>query len=356
MNPTLRALRCGALLALGVVFFNAGCGARSELSVSGLTSDVSPSVPCKTGNFTLRRANPALMFVIDRSRSMLQTVSNAGGRTRWDVLRSALANTLPPVDASLEIGALVFPVRSASQSMGCLVPGMPDLLPALNHVAPLLSVLADSSPAGSTPTADAINVAASALRNVRAAKSARALVLATDGAPDCNAALNPNSCTCVEGAQNCTAARCLDDVRSVQRIREAAQADLPTYVIGIQDPQVNAVSAAALDAMADAGQRAQSGGEHRYYAATSEAELRSALAQIRDQVGSCTYLTSSVPDENGTILVTLDGNVLAFDPSGQSGWSWVERKNGEILLANDVCALAQNGASHVEAELTCAAP
>ena len=78
------------------------------------------------------------------------------------------------------------------------------------------------------------------------------------------------------------------------------------------------------------------------------------IEQIRDQVGSCTYLTSSVPDENGTISVTLNGSELVFDASGERGWNWVERKNGEIVLTNEACALAQLGDARVEARLTCA--
>ena len=344
-------------LALAFLLDSAsGCGARTELSSPGLDANVSPTVPCTTGTFALRRANPALMFVIDRSRSMLEPAQNATGRSRWRVLSDALANTLPPVDGSVELGALVFPVQAASQGTSCLVAGKPDLLPALNQANALLSLLRDSSPAGSTPTADAIDVAATALLTVRAARSARALVLATDGAPDCNNALDPKTCTCVEGAMNCTPARCLDDQRTVSRIRKAADAGLPTYVIGIQDPNVSALSAAALDAMALAGQRPQPGGVHHYYAASSEGELQGALTRIRDEVGSCTYLTSSVPDAEGTISVNVNGVALAFDESRQTGWSWVARNNGEILLAPDACALLSSGNVDVEATLTCASP
>lgn len=333
-----------------------GCGARTELSSSGVDTSVSPSVPCTTGTFALRRANPALLFVIDRSRSMLQAAPNGNGRSRWRVLSDALANTLPPVDTSVEIGALLFPVRGAGQGTSCLVSGKPDLLPALNQVHALLTLLDDSSPAGSTPTADAIDVATTALLGVRAARSARALVLATDGAPDCNSALDPQKCTCVEGAMTCSAARCLDDERTVSRIRKAADAGVPTYVVGIQDPNVSQISVAALDAMALAGLKPQSGGAHSYYAASSESELQGALSRIRDEVGSCTYLTSSVPDAEGSISVSLNGVALEFDDSGRTGWSWVARKNGELLLAPDACAALQAGGASVEATLTCASP
>lgn len=155
------------------------------------------------------------------------------------MLSDALANTLPPVDTSVEIGALLFPVRSAGQGTSCLVSGKP-------------------------------------------------------------------------------------------------------------------ISVAALDATALARLRPQSGGAHSYYAASSESELQAALSRIRHEVGSCTYLTSSVPDAEGTISVSLNGVALEFDDRRRTGWTWVDRRNGEILLAPGACAALQAGGARVEATLTCA--
>ncbi|MFZ5893530.1 MAG: hypothetical protein ACOY0T_20885 [Myxococcota bacterium] len=338
------------LSLLGAAVIAVACGARSELSASDLSGDVSPNVPCKTGTFALRRANPTLMFVIDRSRSMMQTLPS-NGRSRWEVLSNALHDTLPPVDASIEVGALLFPSHAGNASESCSVPGTPDLLPALHHVDALLALVNETGPEGSTPTADAITAAARALRSVRAAKSARALVLATDGGPDCNTSLNPSTCRCLDGARTCGARRCLDDVRTVQRIADAAALSLPTYVIGIQDG-VSSVNASVLDAMADAGGRPQLGGSSRYYRATSQAELGTALARIRDQVGACTYLTSSVPNARGTISVTIDGSELPLDTTGSTGWNWIDRTNGELLLAAGPCSVTEGKA--IEAHLTCA--
>jgi hypothetical protein len=285
---------------------------------------------------------------------MLEAVQGSGGRSRWQVLAAALSNSLSLVDDSIEIGALLFPMRVDVDSMSCAVPGHPDLLPALHHFTPLLELLDGSVPAGSTPTAAAIDIAANALHEVRAAESGRALVLATDGGPDCNTGLNPSTCTCVDGASSCTAIRCLDDARSVERITHAASLGLPTYVIGIQDANVTPAAVGALEAMADAGQRPQSGAAHRYYAASSEDELSAALTRIRSEVGSCTFLTSSVPNAQGTISVSVDGAALPFDSTGATGWNWVSRNNGELLLASDACALSQHGDARLEATLECA--
>lgn len=348
MKPDIRG-RWLALALWATAGLGQSCGARSGLDPGLLESTVSPTVPCKPGLFVLRKAKPTLLFVIDRSRSMLSNFGGVG-QSRWDVVRSALSRALPPVDDTIEIGALLFPAPGSS-GMSCTVSGAPNLAPSTGHVASLLALLTANPPGGSTPTADAIATAARSLRGIRAASTARALVLATDGAPDCNSALNPQTCTCAQG-NNCQANRCLDDTRTVARIAAAAAGGLPTYVIGIQDGATSPL-AAVLDAMADAGQRPQLGQSHRYYAVSSEAELGAALVTIRDQVGACTYLTSSVPDQRGTIRVTLNGMELPFDPSGETGWSWADRNNGELSLASAACGSASLSGAQLTAELAC---
>jgi hypothetical protein len=180
------------------------------------------------------------------------------------------------------------------------------------------------------------------------------LVLATDGAPDCNDELDPATCTCVGQGASCQPTRCLDDARTVSRIAEAAATGIPTYVVGLQNGDGGSL-ALVLDAMADAGQRPLVNQAYRYYAASSAADLDAAFVAIRDQVGSCTYLTRSVPDAGGTISVRLDGRELELDPSGANGWTWADRDNGEIILAPATCTAAQAGAPLI-AELACGPP
>jgi hypothetical protein len=327
------------------------CGARTSLDTPPLEVDVEPAVPCKPGLFTLHKARPTLLLVIDRSRSMLTSI--AGGDTRWSVLRAALASALPPVDESMDIGALLFPAPGTASSMACTASASANLLPGPRHVGQLLTLLAENPPSGSTPTADAIAAASQSLLRVRAGSAARALVLATDGAPDCNESLNRDTCTCVGDTRPCPVLRCLDDERTVSRIAAAAAQGLPTYVIGIHDG-VTSTFSAVLDAMADAGQRAQPKQIHRYYAATSQAELDAAFVTIRDQVGACSYLTSSVPDRDGSMRVTLNGRELVFDSNGMVGWNWTDQRNGELVLSAADCAEANLSGSEARAELACA--
>jgi hypothetical protein len=313
-------------LTLGAMLVG-GCS-RTGLLVDD--SYVQAPVGCTEGRLELTRAYPIVIFVLDRSTSMDTAMGGTGrGKTRWQALASALAATLPSIDSSVQIGALLFPAIS---SKSCDVAASPELTPQRGNVAKLLTLMQDSSPGGSTPTAAAIDAAAKTLLGTRASTNARALVLATDGGPDCNSSLDGRNCRCASTTSACyVSTRCLDDVRTVQRISEYQAQGLATYVIGIQSDG-DANYSDVLDAMAVAGGRPQSNAPQQYYAARSEAELDTALTAIGQLVGTCVYLTTSVPNAGGSIRLTLDGIGLAA-----TQWRWQAKSNGEILLDPDVC-------------------
>jgi hypothetical protein len=334
----------------------AACGARTGLDLGAGPADAG-ALGCTSGPITLAAAEPAAMFVLDRSGSMADEFS--GGQSRWQVLTAGLADTLPQVDSSMELGALLFPSTGGGGSprggLTCSVPATVDLGLATGHASALVSLLQATNPAGGTPTADAIDVAAGALLATRAATTARALVLATDGAPNCDASLDPTTCTCAD-TRGCGGqpANCLDDARTVARIAGHAAQGVPTYVIGIASAG-DSVFSDVLDAMAVAGGSPQLGSGHAYYAADSASDLDSAIAAIRDQVGKCTYLTTSIPNAGGSITVTLGGVVLPYDPSGATGWMWASESNGQIVLAAGACAEATlPGAPLPVADVECA--
>ena len=333
-----------------VVIITAGCG-RTEIYRApgdqliidaGIAEDAGSDidagmVPCTPGRIALTPAVPVVMFVLDRSASMNTSFGAAGNR--WQSLTAAFGQALPAADQTMQVGALVFPVGAGGQS--CSAPGGANLSPAIGNVPALLRLMRVTSPAGSTPTSDAMDSAAAAVRGIRAAGTARALVLATDGAPDCNTALDPRTCVCVSNT-GCTATRCLDDARTVDRIRALTASGLPTYVIGIQRESETAL-VAALNAMAVAGGRPRTGASQQYYPATSDAALQTALVTIRDQVKGCVFLTTSVPDAEGSFTLTLGDTPIVEDDS--NGWRWSNRANGELLLSGEACALAERQAA-----------
>src|SRR5262249_12236982 len=146
----------------------------------------------------------------------------SGGRSRWQGLANALTTALPPVDATMEIGALLYPSSGAGRDLTCSVSASVNLAPATGNVDPLLQLVRDTVPGGATPTADAVDVAARSVLAFRAATTARTMVLATDGAPNCNASLDPRTCRSGSGPNSRTGSMCLDDVRTVDRIRSYA--------------------------------------------------------------------------------------------------------------------------------------
>jgi hypothetical protein len=349
LGAFLAVMSCGARTGLLVDDFSGGSG--TGVGDAALDADADAvAVACTPGHFGLTKAIPAVSFVIDRSRSMGTRFS--GARSRWEVLTDALATTLPPIDATMDLGALIFPaVATGDQS--CSVAGTPDLPLALNNVGPLVALMRANVPNGGTPTAPALENAATALLSFRAASSARAMVLATDGAPNCNSALDGRTCRCVSGRCGNNPDQCLDDVRTVETITRHATQGLPTYVIGIEDSAGEFSD--VLDAMANAGGRPRASGAHRYYAATSAAELDDALVTIRNQVGGCVFLSVSVPSADGSISVTANGAIVPFDPTGKNGWSWANRANGEIVLSGDACAAvtAADGGATLSVDVSC---
>ncbi|MFZ5443019.1 MAG: hypothetical protein ACOZQL_23635 [Myxococcota bacterium] len=320
----------------------AGCADRTRL-VEAYASTGEVVVACVEGDFTLEAVTPSVMLVLDRSASM---ASSLGSGTRWSTLVGALETALPPVDDSMELGLALFPAAGGQE---CRVADAPELWPASGQVDALLARVRSSTLVGGTPTALALDAAAAALTTERP----RAMVLATDGLPNCNGALSLATCACPAGTSCLTAQRCIDDARTLERLAVHADEGVPTWIIGIGD---DVTSSAILDAMAIAGGR-PARGAHRFVAASSPAELQAAFVGIRDELSSCTYTSPSVPEGTGSMVLTLDGAVVPEDASGASGWTWSSRARGELVLRGTWCQQAIAAAAPtVKISVVCAEP
>jgi hypothetical protein len=305
------------------------------------TPDAGPpdAGPCLPRPVPLTPAVPTVMFVVDRSGSMNEDLDGNmdGGTTRWQVLETSLRSVLPPLDQQIAMGVLMYPVAGSA----CLAPSGVDLSPATGNTARVLNLFSTSMPLGGTPTSDSVGVAADHLRQLRTATSARALILATDGAPNCNPALPRATCTCTSPPQtrpNCEeGTHCLDDQRTVTTLGTWFGAGIPTYVIGLGS-QLN-VFAGTLERMAVAGGVPRMG-MPRYYSATSQAELTDAFQRITSQLTRCTFLLNGL-GLNDTFVVDVGGTVV---PEGPDGWEWLDRTNGELALRGMACDRAAMGA------------
>lgn len=280
--------------------------------------------PCIAGTYTLFPAEPVVMLVLDRSASMAEAISPT--QNRWDAVVSSLLATLPAHDATMQLGGIAFP--NLAVTGGTCEPGQ-RISPERNNARRFLSSVTNRRPEGETPTAAAIAIANDELKRRRASNVARAIVLATDGAPSCT--VDP-----------------LDVV--LMLLERSARDGIPTWVVGLTG---DAGVEASLNAMALAGTRPQ-GGARAFYAAQSAAELEQAFGSIRDQVRSCSFLTESVPDRDGGITVSFAGaEVPLATDGGLNGWRWTDRENGELALLGSVCAQAVAAPSSVVVTVTC---
>lgn len=352
------------------------CGARSELYVSGSSgaqtqtdggpltdaNDVDATVQCQDGTFKFQLALAQLMFVIDRSGSMKFTLNGVDkqprSQWRWTILQSSLAQTITTFDNQIAMGAKFFPEelttgQATDPNVACTVDNGIALPPSTGNAQNILSVFDSSTPLGGTPTSEAIRVAADALTSSRSV--ARTIVLATDGAPNCNTALDRFTCVCTAGATatQCaadnagTAGRdnCLDDTRTIGTIKSTFETrGIPVFVIGIGSldrPEFIDV----LDDMAVAGGRPNTTGPRKHYSANSQGELTSALETVRDAVSKCTYLTPSAPSDAGAITVKIDGVTVPRDTTHANGWDWIDQRFGSLEFFGAACTRAQNAST-----------
>lgn len=351
-------LLIGAGITLGVV----SCGSRTGLfgpgiDVLGPSIDASANgrldgaVPCVPGRFDFELALTQLMFVIDRSGSMDFSLDGdvQSRPSRWTLLRNALEQTLPTFDQQIEMGAKFYPEppRSNQSEESCRTDPGVALAPARGNARAIVDAFESPFPRGGTPTSEAVRVAAQYLTRSRGV--ARTIVLATDGAPNCNGTLDQRTCICTSASTSppCAEAAngrfsCLDDNRTIDTIRSIAdEQKIPVFVIGIgtdESPDFLRV----LDDMAVAGGRPRET-TPRHYNVQSPKDLTDALETIRDSVAKCTYLTPSAPTNPNRITVEINGTVVPRDPAKIDGWEWIDQQFGWIGFFGSACAAAQNG-------------
>jgi hypothetical protein len=359
-----------ALISGGLMCGMASCGSRTGLfgPESGFfngeagvdaSKDVEDDGPlqCIPGKFTFELALTQLMFVIDRSRSMnfditgQRTVDVPRAEWRWTLLQNALRRTITAFDNEIAMGAKFFPEppTGTSGEESCLTDTGVGIAPARGNAQSILNVFQMSEPAAGTPTAEAVRLAAQFLTQRRSVAST--LVLATDGAPNCNGDLDALTCICtsVSGPNACAGNvrdgqySCLDDGRTVNTIREIAlDQRIPVYVIGIggfERPEFIQV----LDEMAIAGGRPRAT-TPRHYNAQSEEALTEALETIRDAVARCTYLTPSAPNDPDKIAVEIDGVAIPRDQTKTNGWDWIDQAYGQLAFFGEACTKARGAA------------
>ncbi len=285
---------------------------------------------------------PNLYFVIDRSGSMGELVD---GREKYSAVAGAAVALVRSLGSKANVGAAVFPGPHVSDSQQCVVGeevfsstlGDTVLCTACHPDGPVtrafsaaISLPNNARPVGATPTAATL---ASLLPVLVALPGRTAVILATDGGPNCNGAASCDETKCIVNIEgrcdpggNCcdrsiygpeAPKNCLDEGPTRAAVQALHAQGIKTYVVGVPG---SSPYAALLDELAVDGATARLGATAYY-----DVEHVSELDGILDSIGatvilSCHLRLTEAPPDHGLVNVYLDSRVLTY--GSPDGWRW----------------------------------
>ena len=305
-------------------------------SLAGLEDCGSESVQAETVEINV-------LLVVDKSASMDNDPGD-WGETKWNALHTALSSALNQVRGVVSWGLELFPTTaedtpiptpcSTPTDRCCEMPGDAELNvpvgPGSLTATEILNQLNNTDPSGGTPTAVALERAHEYYVNGAGAdlSGERYVLLATDGAPNCDSEADCSVDTCTlnledaescpppgdPAAVNCCANRpeaCLDDTGTLAQIQALADSGIQTIVVGIPGSELYRTN---LQGFADAGGFTQPNGDPGYYEVTAEGgvdELRDTFLEITTAlVMDCEVpITIDLPNPN-EVNVAVDCVVI----------------------------------------------
>jgi hypothetical protein len=300
-----------------------------------------------------------ILFVVDRSGSMNLSF---GAQSKWEALKSVLSTVTGGLAPTVTYGLFVYPDPSGdAQQVNCSA-GVQRLAVG-GTAAQINSALAAVNPAGGTPTAATMASVRPIVDQLRADGRPLAVVLATDGAPNCNLSQGRAgvsncttqtngvvtcACACTSNAgdppqsdASCALFNCLDDSASTGAIAQIAALGVQTHVIGIPDsglpPGLTAVFSQSLNAMAVAG-GAPLPGVTRYHEASNLATLQSSLQAVTRRIVACQITTPIVLDGGTSLEVRLGTQPIPRDLTRRNGWD--QTGPSSIQLFGSACDAA----------------
>ncbi|HSC87114.1 MAG TPA: hypothetical protein VLC09_07585 [Polyangiaceae bacterium] len=305
---------------------------------------------CGSETVPVLQQKPNLYFLVDVSGSMEDTIP-PGSRTKMEAAKASLRSVVGELGHRMNYGLSVYPGPDGDALyIGCGTgvevfetrAGDPITCvgePAKGDVyAAFSKVVAGLDAEGGTPLAASL---ASLAPTLQALEGPTALVLLTDGAPNCNADTvcavedcvlnivgyewNGGACVPDDAEFNCCdpangmfdgMSYCITREESIAEVSKLADAGIPTYVIGV--PGVEAY-ADVMNSLAEAGGTARSG-SIGYYDASDTDELTEALRTIGAAVTqSCDIELQTQPADVGRFNVYFDASPVARDDT--DGWS-----------------------------------
>ncbi|APR83408.1 putative secreted protein [Minicystis rosea] len=300
----------------GELVLDAGKGGPPQGDAAGI---------CQNTTHKLVIDPPTVYFVLDRSGSMAAPAP--GGGTRYSAVQNAAADLVKSLQVFIRAGAAVFPGSADSCAAGAEV-----FPPSYLNASGFRSATKNVVPNGGTPTAPTLTAL---LPKITALPGKKVLVLATDGAPNCNenATCQADECTvnidgcppseacCTQQQGCCTPSlagqgNCVDHKASVDAVAAFKAAGIKVYVIGI--PGSQAYEKVLAD-MAIAGGAAVPAYPF-YYKVDDLSTISSVLGAAAGSVISCDFKLEDAPEDPTLTSVYLDKTLLPQDP--KDGWTW----------------------------------
>jgi hypothetical protein len=328
-----RSSAAGALLVTAVTITCGACGTRSPLACE---EELNPDV------------GGTLHFVVDRSTSMAQD-------GRWETMRSALADVMRSLDASVTVSVTLFP-KPGVRGDGCAAGAIAVSPTVAGGGAAARAFLHETTalpPSGGTPTAKTLVELLPGLEQTRKKRSVY-VVLATDGGPNCGEARGDcplDQCTynlegtlerCPPtGPRNCCLEQgdgCLDVSATNEVLRAYRERDIPTYVVGVTD--IRRLRAALDDMALAAGTASAAGGAYYPEGGEGLESVRALLVGVMREIATSCEIPLPVGAGEKNFRVELDGaHAVAGD--GESGFT---TEGTRMRLHGAACAARKSGA------------
>jgi hypothetical protein len=380
---SLRVLDCFVLGCLaGTVSF--GCSSKDKQADAGV-SDVgatggSSSFQLDGGNSdpdgsnqqcggSKLKASPQpvnVVVLLDRSLSMNTALSATEPKTRWQAMREALNTALSGVQDRISFGLKLFPDSAAECSV--TKPGLAvEVGLGASAVASIDQAIGAATPAGGTPVASALAQLLDYYASVDAGTLVgdKVVLLATDGAPNCNSGQTCEQSACIANIENPSQpqnicqfdpAQCLDTTETVAKVKALYDEGIRTVVLGIpgtEYPQYQGV----LNQMAAAGGLANQDPGYDYYPVSADAGLQGLKTTLetitKGLIKSCRLQLTSVPHELGLLNVQVDGREIP--QSGADGWEIDQSTSPPtVVLKGTTCqSIETQGAESVDVVYGC---
>ncbi|HWZ87748.1 MAG TPA: hypothetical protein VNW92_02825, partial [Polyangiaceae bacterium] len=320
-----------------------------------------------------------ILLVVDKSSSMTDTPVGFGD-TKWNGIRTALGTAIDATKGQVAFGLDFFPSSGSASTALANVCQLPtSAAPTVPIAAGLATnsaiekALADNAPAGATPTAAALGRALTYFKTGPGAAlpGGHYVLLATDGGPNCDAALTCTaaSCTtnmdgkmCGSPTANCCDPKldpqgpssCLDDAATIAAVAQLAKANVKTFVVGI--PGTEAYQS-TLDAVATAGGEPNPNAPPSFFSVSAAGGVK-ALSQVLTNIAtglitSCELVLSADPPNYDQINVVIDGTTIL--EGSADGWTLdTTNKPPTVVLKGATCkAVETNGAQQLSITFGC---